>query len=200
MKQWILPLGALLLPALLGSAQAADTDGNYAVRGAGTLRCADFFNEVSEGGGGAGVPAYVAWIDGYLTAHNRMTDATFDISPLVSSAEVAALARNLCRENPQLRLETTLARIAGLFEPARVRQDSQLVLIRQGDQEVLIRQETLQRVQQALEERGYDIVPSGGFDDATQQALTRFQEQNDQRVTGTPHADSVVRLLLMEGE
>ncbi|MGM0983724.1 MAG: peptidoglycan-binding domain-containing protein [Pseudomonadota bacterium] len=181
------------------SVNAADDEGNYAIRGAGAQTCQAMVEQLEE------TPellnAYASWMEGYLTGYNRFLDDTFDVSPVMSAREVAVMVRNICRDSADIRVETALARLINLFMPARVQAASNPVTLSVGDSTLNIRQATLQRLQQALIDRGYeDVEANGRFNDATREAVSDFQEQQGLNATGAPDVDTLVRLLFTETE
>lgn len=196
-RQLVTGAGAFALAAgltLAGAAEAADADGNYAVRGAGTQSCEAFAGAVD--GRTPEIAVHMAWMEGYLSAHNRMADGTFDASPFVSPGEVVALVRNICRANPEIRVETALARLINMLEPHRVQRESEILTLAADDQRVLIRSATLRRVQEKLREKGlYTLAPDGIFGPGTRRAVQQFQERESlPNRTGLPDADTLIRL------
>lgn len=181
------------------AAHAADETGGYAVRGAGAQPCSAFVAAITEQT--PAVAAHVSWLEGYLSAHNRMTAATFDASPIVASAELAALLRNVCADAPELRLETALAQLLAILAPARVTARSEIETVTVDARSAAIRPETLRRMQEALAALGhYTMTPDGRFGPGTEAALRRFQAESGLAETGAPDADTLVRLLFTEAE
>jgi len=195
-KAALLGAGLLVLPL---SVNAADDQGNYAIRGAGAQTCQAMVDQLGETPGL--LNAYASWMEGYLTGYNRFLEDTFDVSPVMSSREVAILVRNICQDATDIRVETALARLINLFAPARVQAASPPVTLSVGDSTLNIRQATLQRLQQVLIERGYtDVEANGRFNDATRDALSDFQAQQELSATGAPDVDTLIRLLFTETE
>jgi hypothetical protein len=163
------------------------------VRGAGAQTCATYTTILEEQRPETSL--FLAWIEGYITGHNRLAEDTFDILPLLSPGEVAVLVRNVCRNDPDLRIETALARLLNMFAPYRVRRASEIMTVTIGDKTVSIRGETLRQAQEKLHEKGhYRMAPDGIFGPGTQAALRRYQEAEGLQQTGVPDADTLVRL------
>lgn len=192
-------ISATLALLVVSPVWGSDEDGNYAIRGVGATSCEQFLERVQQDAATARL--YASWQAGYLTAANRHLDETFDISPMMASTAVLNMLGNVCRDNPDIRVETALARLTGLFYPARVEASSPPVTITSGDETVNVRQSVVQRMQVALQDRGYaDVETSGRFDESTRDALRDFQANEQIRVTGAPDADTLVRLIFTNEE
>lgn len=190
--------GLVAALAVSNGAYAADTDGNYALRGVGSAACSDYTAALN-GQGGAQVEVYVAWLAGYITARSRMEPETFDVLPLVAGGDVAGLMNVICTQNPDATFESAADAAIRLFEPARVQRDSPLLELAHEGRIVLVRQVTFEQVQEALAAAGlYDGEIDGAYGLGSRSALIAFQEAQGLLVTGLPDADTLVALLLAD--
>lgn len=186
---------AAALACAASASNAADQEGNYALRGIGSASCTDYNAALS--GDAAQAQVFVSWMAGYITARSRTADDTFDVLPLVSGADVAGLMRVICVQNEASTFEGALDAAIRLFEPARVRSDSPLLELAHEGNRVAIRQATLVQVQQALAAAGlYTAAVDGAYGPGTRSAISEFQRQNELPITGLPDADTLVALLL----
>ncbi|WP_440998154.1 peptidoglycan-binding domain-containing protein [Arhodomonas sp. SL1] len=191
---------ALLLAGTATSVVAADGEGRYAVRGPGAQGCEAFLTAVEEQSREA-LRLYAGWLEGYMSAHNRLLESTFDVVPVMSAAQLLDMAARVCRSSPELRVETAVARLVGVLDDARVQSASQPVTISTAEATINIRQEALARVQAVLAERGYEgVEATGRFNEATGDALRSYQQEHDLPVTGVPDGDTLVRLLFTNEE
>lgn len=187
-----------LLIALMvvpGIAWPVDADGHYAVRGAGAHSCAVFVEAVESDR--AATVVFVNWIDGYLSAHNRHEDDTFDASFLTNSNELAGLLYNLCQVEGGRRVDAALGELLHALAPARVRQQSDPVEIPRENPRVVLRAQTISLAQERLADAGYyEGSIDGVYGPQMASGLRRFQEAEGLPTTGMPDADTLLRLLV----
>lgn len=169
-----------LLASVSTTAQAADSGGQFAVRGIGSYDCKTVlgqFNSEDEATRNEARQIYTAWISGYLTATNRLSADTFDSFPAVYDSPVLALVLGHCSKNPELMFEQALAGLAAALQPMRV--VSQSPLAEAADDRLVLRQETVRKVQQKLIDMGLlEGKADGVFGKASEQALRAFQEKH----------------------
>lgn len=174
----MLAAGLLALSAPL--APAADSQGQFAVRGIGSYDCRTVlghFNSEDEATRNEARQIYTAWIAGYLTAVNRLSTETFDASPAVFDQPVLALALGHCAKNEALMFEQAVAGLVAALAPLRVVEQSPVADT--ADDRLALREETVRRVQQRLIDLGLlDGKADGIFGKASEQALRSFQEKH----------------------
>ncbi len=184
----VVPFG--LLPA----AQAADDEGHYAVRGAGTFSCERYRASV-EADDPTELNQFLSWVQGHITAANRMREDTYDLFPVLSPTAVGAMLYNVCANHPDSRLEAALVSLGEFMAPGRVRAESDIAQVSTGESTVAIRRATLERVQRALIDAGhYQGEPQALFDEPMQQALRAFQQARGLTPSGLPDADTIMAL------
>lgn len=190
-------LGVMFAAFSVTLADAADADGNYAVRGAGGTSCTQFTQAVEEEK--PGVNRMVNWMEGYITGINRLRDNTFDVSPILDTGSVATIVLNVCRNNADISMEVALARVLNTFERARVREQSEIVETQANDRTVLIRRSTLRALQGELARLGhYGGAQDGIYGPRTRKALQAYQAAQGIAETGLPDPQTVVRLLVSQ--
>ena len=192
-----LAVTALLM--LSNIAVAADAAGNYVVRGMGAHTCADYMASVPSN------PDYtqasLLWIEGYLTAHNRLAQETFDVSFLSETSEVAALLLSVCASNSNTRVEVVLAELLWALAPLRIEASSALIAFQEAGVTVMLRQSTLMRLQSLLKQKGYYKMAVDGLSGpGTVKALRRYQAAEGLNTSGVPDADTLIRLFMSRGE
>lgn len=190
----VLAMASALPLTLAGVAQAADDEGNYAVRGAGSFSCERYRASV-EAKDPTELNQFLSWIQGHITATNRLSDDTFDLYPVLSPTRLGAMLYNVCGNYPENRLEEAVVSLGEYMAPGRVREESPIAQVSSGEATVALRQATLERIQQALIDSGhYAGEPEALFDERMQQALRRYQQENDLPETGLPDADTIMAL------
>ncbi len=186
-------LHLLSSPAL----QAADTEGAFALRGPGALTCADFVQARKQKDGGRD---FLLWVDGYLSALNLTSRNTFDLLPWGNESYLALLLEGHCKRNPDQPFHVAINKLLEGLSEWRIRQRSPQIEARRGGAKVSIYQATLQRVQARLKEKGLYRGPEHGrYDEATAEAVARFQQQRGLPATGLPDNMTLHALFLERG-
>jgi hypothetical protein len=188
-----------LLLLLAGSATppayAADAKGTFALRGFGAQSCSAAGAAMKSDPQLAGVA--IAWLQGYVTALNRVQQGTFDVSPLPDLTALLRMITGFCEKSPDTPVENVSFQVIRVLAAARVLEDTPIVQTKSGQANAMLRQETLVKVQQALISRGYlSGAADGQFGGQTAQALKSFQQAQGLPVTGVTDAATVVRLLI----
>ncbi|QQS14836.1 MAG: hypothetical protein IPK81_12205 [Rhodospirillales bacterium] len=102
---------------LAATAQAADPNGRFHIVGAGTVTCQRFLTADDQ------EKRYVeTWWAGYITAINRTTPETYNMTAGASADQVNAMLREHCAANPEALLAVAVHAVAGKLYPNRARQ------------------------------------------------------------------------------
>jgi hypothetical protein len=185
-----------LLALMPATAQAADKDGRFSVRGLGSSKCSDMAAAVDQKNSNL-IPLYAAWLSGYLTAANRLISQTFDALPSTSGTDPVGLVTVVCRANPGNLVETAAYQAMEALNSIRIRQDSPLVTIQDGGKSLVIRQEALIMVQGELARLGlFKGAADGKASPALAQAVRGFQKAQKLPESGLPDLDVLIRLKL----
>ena len=189
---------ALALFVSVPTGEAADAEGNFALRGIGAGSCAETNERISQEPEAA--MHMLSWLLGYVTAINRHRDDTFDVSPILEGESLLHLMAGLCSEHPDAPVEAVVNDLLETLAVARVRASSDVVETAADGQSASIRQETLVRIQERLIELGHlDGAADGLYGPMTRGALEAYQADQDISVTGIADPVTIVRLLV-EGE
>lgn len=187
-------LAGLATSGAFSLAQAADSDGNYALRGAGNFSCERYRASV-EADDPTELNQFLSWVQGHITATNRMSDDTFDLYPILSPTRIGAMLYNVCGNYPESRLEEAAVSLGEYMAPGRVREASEIAQVSSGEGTMALRRDTLAKVQESLIEAGhYEGDPGALFDERMQAALRRYQQANNLPTTGLPDADTLMAL------
>ena len=176
------------------TALAADKAGNFALKGAGFLRCQVFVIEREKK---SNVYYLIAgWVEGFISAHNKHVEDTYDILSFESLELLLNVIDGHCRPNPNDRLYSVLNSMIIQMTPDRLRQDSPRIEIGEGERKTILYRETIRRIQTRLAGLGlYKGGIDGVFTEDTQSALIAFQSDIGLETTGFPDQTTLWRLL-----
>ncbi|MCM2678762.1 peptidoglycan-binding domain-containing protein [Echinimonas agarilytica] len=176
--------------------QAVDSEGSFSVDGAGFQPCSQFVKAVE--GQKNDLYVYIGWVDGYLSHYNRVTPNTFDITPWQTQYMTVKTLHLLCGKQPQAPFATAVESLVVQLEPHKLTEQSERVVISDGDAQIQIYVAVIEQIQAKLQHKSLvDTYKKGEFDDATRAGLKRFQQQSGLKVTGMPDQDTLLRLLLV---
>ena len=183
-----------ILAVLAGEpARAADAQGQYGIRGAGLVSCAVYERERE-----ARSPVYqviAGWIDGYITGINQHAPDTYDIMSFESTEMLAAMISENCKKQPDARVFAVLNAAIKQAADDRLRNPSTKVKVSLGGRSVLLYEEVLRRLQQKLTGAGFYRGPvDGTFNDATREALGKYQASVKLDPTGFPDQVTLWRI------
>lgn len=179
---------ALLLGMLAGAAaQAADADGNLAIKGIGLAACGDYVEALDARD--ARLEVFFGWASGYLTAVNRYESGVYDVIDWQSDGYIALSLRGWCVANPERRFFDAVFAMTQSLLPAAVDAESPLVSV--GD--IRLYRSTLDRVRERLEALGhYDPAAHGA--DLLEASLISFQSARGLPPTGLPDTATLFAL------
>lgn len=179
------PLGLSLMVSLSAAlAPAATSEGEFAIKGIGLMTCGQFLERREQPDV---VYALAGWIDGFVTALNKLAEGTFDSTPWQSADLMVRVLTTHCENNAEDRVAGVVASIVDQFAQDKMRQASPLVPVVGKQQGLLVYANVLARVQTVLAEQGlYGGEAGDGFNQATRDALGAFQKDNGLPVTGLP--------------
>ena len=174
-------------------AHAASKTGQYAVKGIGIQKCADFLTAYEKRTQGAFV--FAGWVDGYISAYNRAHADTFDAAPWQSVDVLLALIHSHCSKAPEERLFGVVHAMIEFFKDQTLTESSPTVETAAGDKKITLYKEVLRRAQQKLVEAGvYSGTPDGLFGPKTQAAFEAYQEKHKLPTSGLPDQQTLVDL------
>jgi len=169
-------LGALAVAMASNAAPAADSEGNFAIDGAGSVSCERFVAAYDEKTRDYYV--YAGWIDGYVTATNQRQDGVYDLTPWQTTELLLDLVAQYCRTNPDRQFIYGMTELLRFLSPGRLEEFSEIVEIRHGERGQYLYSATIAGVQGTLAEVGlYDGPIDGSFDAELSAAVAAFQEQ-----------------------
>jgi hypothetical protein len=190
---WFLCAG-LLLALAWQPASAADADGRFMVKGAGTATCERFLTARQKKD--AEYVSLAGWLDGYLTFMNQSEDRTFDVAPWQGTELLLSAVAVECRRNPEASFHGAAYRVATSLRPGRLQAKSPPVTATVDGKSMVLYAEVVTRIQQRLKLRGlFAPEPGGSYDAATAAALRAFQRDQQLPETGLPDQLTLAKLL-----
>ena len=178
-------LAIALLVSGASAAQAADSEGRFAVKGPGLATCADFsqaFQEKSQA-------FYVmgGWLLGFVTGHNLHMKDTYDAASWQSGELLVGLMENYCKQRPEDRFAEGAIKLVRVLMQTRLSTESKLVVAESGGNKVAIYEEVMRRAQEEMKKQGYySGVVDGLYGPGTKKGFEALQKANGIPETGLP--------------
>ena len=184
-------LCALLLTTAAAPAVQADTpQGEYAIDGAGLALCPAFKEARASKPEAYG--RFIGWLEGYLTAANRFTPGTYDLTPWHTADVLGLVVDGHCDKNPNDRLFVIAQKLVASLMPDRLQQRSELLRLKARDAKgaertVAIYSDVLRRAQDALaKQKLYQGPVDGQYNQDVQRSFANFQAAVGIDDTGLP--------------
>ncbi len=176
---------AICLCLAAATARAADSQGQYAVKGLGLASCQRFIEEREKQSNAYFV--FGGWVLGYLTGINRFSEETFEVAPWEGDDTLLAFLAGHCGRNPETKFAVAVNEMVRALMPARLTDASPMHLLGTGDQRTAIYKDSLRRVQRKLAQSGHYLgAADGEFGPETQAALEKYQQERNLPITGVP--------------
>jgi len=167
------------------TAHSADRDGKYSIRGAGLLSCATFVTERTKKS-----PAYMmigGWLDGYITASNKLQPDTYDVTPYVTTELLSVLINRHCKDNPDDTLAPVASGLLASLRDDRLKISSPLVEVTIGKYQTRLYVDTIRKIQASLAGKAdFTGAKNGLWSDETGSALARYRKSIGFEATGFP--------------
>lgn len=175
---------------------AADSEGRFAIKGAGQQSCAKYREAWEQDSTDLGL--YGGWIEGYLTGLNQFRDATFDITPWQTTETLLGATRSICQQlDAETKFMDAFYVVLRAFGPQRLAEETSARRLQWNGRSVVAYKGVLQRVQQRLVEAGYEPGPiDGEFRPETAAALAAYQKKEGLESTGLPTGETLFSLFV----
>lgn len=189
--------GAILLclaaAGLIQPAAAADTAGQFGIRGAGLISCA-LYEEQRETRSEA-YHAIAGWLDGYITGINEYAADTYDTASFESTELLLALLSEHCSRHPETPLFGVIRPLVKSLSEHRLREPSDRVTFTLDGRDLRLYAEVIRRIQRRLSDAEfYSGRIHGVYTDAVRQAMRKYQASIDLQPTGIPDQLTLWRL------
>lgn len=167
-------------------AWAADENGKFAVDGVGARSCAEF---TSVKDSKEGLRLFASWSEGFITAYNIYTEATFDVTPWQPVELLMLKMGAFCTANPDVPFINGLSALIRTLEDDRVAQEDRFVSIRHSGKTVYLYARTLDRLRTDLTSAGFDAGPADApYDQKFLAAVRAYQASKGLAQSGLPDA------------
>lgn len=172
---------------------ASDKNGQFALKGAGFLPCQVYVHEREKQ---SNVYYMIGgWLEGYLSAHNRYAENTYDVTSFETLELLLSVIQNHCQSNPNDRLYTIVNSMVQQLHPDRIEEESPRVEITEGEFTARLYRETIRRMQAKLAALGlYKDPVDGIYTDSTRAAIMAFQSDLEFETTGFPDQATLWKL------
>ena len=141
---------------------------------------------------------YGGWIEGYLTSQNLLQKDTFDIAPWQSTGLLLKVTESICKKQPELKFHQVMGMITAELTPQKLSVGSQFVSVGTPDKPIVLQVEMIERIQQALNSKGFGGVVDGVYGESSRAAMKDFQSLRGLSVTGAPDQGSLFELFKPE--
>lgn len=196
-------LASLLLvasPLFLAPAHASDPKGSFVLRGAGSQVCPAFMTTINSRDQAAST-TYLAWLQGYVSAHNRLLQDTFDVVPTANPADFMGVVKAICEKAPQFTVENAASQAIALLRPVRQNAASPMLKISHKGKETQIQAAVLLQLETRLIALGHMRgTASGKATPDLHAAIEKFQRAEKLPVTGHPDLTTLLRAQIAMAE
>lgn len=185
----------LLSGAFVPPAAAADSTGNFAVKGAGAAPCSLYLDAVAKKD--QRFFMFAGWMEGMLTGINVYQTDTFDMVPWQSTDLLALAAAEACKRDPKASFHTAVVSVSRSLYNGRLRGRSDRIVLGKPPQQVALYAAVIAQAQTRLVAlKLLKEKPTGKMSAATATALKAFQKANKLPETGLPDQITLYRLLV----
>lgn len=160
---------------------AADAKGDFSVRGAGRLSCAELTDALAKKDA-TRLTIFGAWLEGYITANSQLLPNTFDATPWQTTELLLALSGQSCaNRGPETQFMDVVGRLIAEMRPIRLAERSGLVRMTQDESVQVHYRVVVERARDRLVELGYQfssdtVMGAKALDELTEN-LKLYQEK-----------------------
>ena len=177
------------LAVMSGPAFAGDKDGQYRSKGLGLESCQRYLNGAAKKTGFYTLS--LSWLNGYLTAYNRITPSTYDVAGNLTLPQLAKSLEGYCKSNPRQTLVSAIGRLTSALEPRKFASRADAA----KRSPTRVSRATMRKAQEALKKAGlYKGSIDGLAGRGTETAVAAFQQLNRLPVTGQLDKPTQARL------
>lgn len=174
---------------------ASDTNGKFAVKGAGKQSCSSFIQAAQIKS--TDYYLYGGWVEGFISSYNQFQPNSFDITPWQTTELILALLESHCKDNPNTKFLTATNSLIKTLFPIRLKNESNYVKIQVGKSQMYFYQEIVKRAKKRLERLGYlKDTAYTSFSKKDAIAFENYQKAIGLNITGVPDQKTLLSLFL----
>jgi hypothetical protein len=175
---------------------AADSDGNFAAKGAARQDCQDY--SASAAAKNSDFLLYSGWVEGYISAYNQFAPDNYDLLPWQTTELFMLLLARHCEAHPNAKFFDAANSLIKAFYPIRLTAKNTVVAVTTNQRTLYMYEEILSRAQARLSNMGFYTNPPvrARFSEADSKALVAFQTAAGLSVTGTFDQETLTALFL----
>lgn len=179
---------------------AADAKGDFAVRGAGRLSCAELTDALAKKDA-TRLTIFGAWLEGYITANSQLLPNTFDATPWQTTELLLALSGQSCaNRGPETQIMDVVGRLIAEMQPIRLAERSGLLRMSHGDAVQVHYRAVIERARDRLKALGYEFTSDEmtgkkALDELTAN-LKRYQTENKLQPSGRLDQHTLLNLFV----
>ena len=134
-------------------AQAADSQGNFAVKGVANVSCKDYAASAAQGG--PELSQYLGHVNGYVSAYNALSVNTFDVLSWQSVDTILLLLLSRCDKHPEVKFGAMLTTLLGYLHEHRVQAVASRVALGPKENSLYLYEPVFKELTQRLQAAGY---------------------------------------------
>jgi len=154
----------------------------YAVKGAGAMKCSYFIEETNKNSNN--IKLFAGWVEGYLTATNMHSKGTYDVTSFQSTNLILTLANGYCKKNPDDYFLTAINKLILQFGNTRLEEKSERLILKNDNKVAIIYQKTLEMAKAKLNQLGYKMSKEAEFLASDVKNVLRYQDEQGLVLTG----------------
>ena len=152
--------GCLVAASVSGPVQAADSSGDFAIRGVGRISCKELSDAVDKKDKQR-LSFFGTWLEGYISAANQFSEDTFDVTPWQTTELLLALLGRACAQHQDRNFMAVAGRLIAEMQPLRLTERSPVLKLQTADNVQVQYKEIVERVRTRLIELGYTFEVEG---------------------------------------
>jgi len=180
-------------------APAADSNGDFAIRGVGRFSCTELLDALEKKD--ERLRYFGTWLDGYLSATNQLSPNTFDATPWQTTELMLALLGRACAQRPDVNFMAVVGRLASEMRPLRLTEKSDVIRLSGFETAQVHYRAVIERVRARLLQLGYSFENTLLADDAAFRELRKqvrdFQQNNKLPPTGNLDQHTLLSLFVL---
>jgi hypothetical protein len=168
---------------------AKDKDGNFAIKGVGSLTCKQFIVDASQDA--PVLQQYAGYVSGYISAYNELEFETFDLLAWQRLDTVMLLLLQGCKQTPDSSVGGAVSRVIKYFSSNAIKKNAKKIAVKGPTQSLYFYPVVIEKIETALKQRGYNIANLW-------QAMQKYQQNNN--LTGKNPFDQLILMKLIYGK